>query len=272
MSLCLDCNVFTIKGKSVSENKYISIFNIWLSLCMKNAGLGPSDIIHIKMDSDTYDYCKNNMVFTALVHYNAVCPIQILLYPSPETILDGMMMRYARIDYVQDIYMYCDIDILILKSLRILYEGIRPNTIRTHVEGRLHDLNYGACFTSEELAPISQNAPGFSSGKFIIHGKELYQHLMNMIGSIYKKDSTYFTVDQPFYNKALYALNNDKYTMDLINMRHLSTNGSNYNEDTVLLDAMGMPGDGEMHYDKIINYYVLIQSNLLDKVFTHHKA
>jgi hypothetical protein len=234
---------------------------------MKNAGLGPSDKIHIKMDSDTYEYCKNNIAFTAILRYNAVCPIQVLLYPPPETILDGMMMRYARIDYTQDIYMYCDIDILILKPLRTLYEGIPSNTIRTHIEGRLHDPNYGAYFTPDELASISENAPGFSSGKFIIHGKELYYHFMSIIGSIYRKDSTYFTIDQPFYNKALYTLKNNICQIDLIAMRYLSANGSAYNEDTILLDAMGMPGDGQLHFDKIVTYYILAQSNLLDKVY-----
>ena len=266
MSLCLDCNIITLKGKKASENKYVTIFSIWLSMCMKNAGLGASDIIYIKMDADTYEYCKNTTTITSLLHY-ATVPLHILLFPPPETILDGMMMRYAKVDYTQDIYMYCDIDILILKSLRTLYENIEPNTIRVHIEGRLHDENYGACFTKEELVTISENAPGFSSGKYIIHGKQIYNDVMNIVALLCKKDSTYFTIDQPFYNKALYVLNADINKIALLNTQYMSVNGRNFNEHTVLLDAMGMPGDEQLHFDKILNYYILWQSNLLDKVY-----
>jgi hypothetical protein len=50
----------------------------------------------------------------------------------------------------------------------------------------------------------------------------------------------------------------------LLNDTIISKNLYLYSHDTtVLLDAMGVPGDGNLHFDKILNYYIMIQSDVL---------
>lgn len=266
MSLCLDCVLFTIKGKSVKDNKYIPIFNMWLSMCLKNAGLNEHDLLHIKIDSDTYDYIKNDLVFTEL-HKKRTSPTKILLCPPPLTVQDGMMMKYIDVDYKQDIYMYCDIDIFIMKSLHSLTNNILTNTIYVHPEGSLKKADYGGAFSEEELANLSTDSQGFSAGKFIIHGKNLYTELIKLIKKISSENSKiHYTVEQPFFNKGLYSLDKTLYTVDssLFNNHIVSPNRHYYSKiTTILLDAMGVPGDGDFHYDKILKFYILIFSGCL---------
>jgi len=266
MSLCLDCVLFTLKGKPVKENKYVQIFIMWLSICLKNAGLDQNDVLHIKMDSDTFEYLKNHPVFVAL-HNKNTCVVKLLLCPPPSTIQEGMMMKYIQINYEQDIYMYCDIDVLITKPLRLLIENMKPETIYVHTEGPLVDPNYSGCFTEEEISKINKNLPGFSAGKFIIYGKNLYRDLLNSILRVsYVNSKIHYTVEQPFFNKGLYGLNINLYNIDqtVLGMDTVSPNCHFYSKNTtVLLDAMGEPGDGEIHFDKIFNFYILIQSGIL---------
>jgi hypothetical protein len=190
MSLCLDAILFTVKGKPVKDNKYVTIFNMWLSMCWKNAGLGSRDLLSIKMDTDTYDFMKQNLVFTGLIRA-ATCPVKLVLCPPPATLQEGMMIRYIPLDYEQDCYMYCDIDILIVKPLRLLTEGTQPNTVYVHPEGHLTHSDYGAAFTEEELATLTKTDPfplGYSSGKYIIHGKGLYKDLMEAVARLFDQN------------------------------------------------------------------------------------
>jgi hypothetical protein len=263
MSLCLDCILFTVKGANVKENKYIDIFIMWLSLFIKNSGFGASDLLHIKIDSETFETIKSKLAFSTLINSNKAFPIRFLVFQQPENVLDGMMMRFMKFNYTQDIYMYCDIDILILKPLSLLCKNLPINTICVHSEGLLTDTNYGSAFSKEEISRLPPNSLGFSSGKFMIYGKELYSEFLDTICHLKSKNSdTYYTLDQPFYNKALYLLNKEKYNTSLLDATQISPNGHFYTKDCVLLDAMGVPGDGNFHFDKILNFYILIQMNL----------
>ena len=268
MSLCLDCNLFTVKGTAVKENKYVRIFIMWLSALRKYGGLGAADLLHLKIDTDTFDYLKTNIAFNGLINKN-ICPVQISLYPPPTTIREGMIMRYMKVNEMRDAYMYCDIDILIIKPLRPLYESLPINTIRVHAEGKLSDNNYGEAFTDEEKSKLSLHLPGFSSGKFIIHGKELYSQFVEMIMILYgiHDNRNYYTVDQPLFNRALYGLIKDPKQFSCIPPTFISSNGHQFTTECILLDAMGMPGDGDLHFNKMLDYYTLLQSDALEAIF-----
>jgi hypothetical protein len=218
------------------------------------------------MDSETYEYLKKGIVFMPLLNA-APCPIKLVLCPPPVTLQEGMMMRYIPVEYEQDVYMYCDIDVLIIKPLRLLTEAIKPNTISVHPEGPLTDPNYGAAFTEEELAAFTETRPfplGYSSGKYIIHGKGLYRGLMDSVSRLFDENPTlHYTIDQPLFNKAVHT---GPYTVDevLFNRNTVSQNYHMYSKGTtVLLDAMGIPGDGDFHLEKLIQFYILGASGLL---------
>ena len=265
MSLCLHCNLFTVKGTPINENKYVSIFVMWLSAAFQYGGLCASDQIYLTIDANTFEYLKTYTAFCGLMNMNRTCPVQLSLYPSPSTLREGMAMRYKKLKYTQDVYMYCDIDILIIKPLRPLYESLPANTIGVHAEGLLSDDNYGAALSAEEKAMIPAVFPGFSSGKFIVRGKELYDQLMDIILMLHAHHvSSYYTIDQPYFNKAVYILVKDPNQLSVIPPTSISPNGHFFSEECILLDSMGIPGDGEVHYHKMLGYYILLQSNVLE--------
>ena len=47
----------------------------------------------------------------------------------------------------------------------------------------------------------------------------------------------------------------------------ISSNGHHFTTECILLDAMGMAGDGDMHFDKMINFFILLQSDALEATF-----
>ena len=175
------------------------------------------------------------------------------------------MYSYEFLDYTQDIYMYCDIDILFVKSIHLLTTSLNPNTIYIHNEGKLSNQNYGAAFTKEELSESSSKMPGFSSGKFIIYGKELHKNFFEIVTNIRNlSNQVYYTLDQPYFNKAIYYMILNKLcsiNFDLISKPIISVNGHDSTRDTVLLDAMGIPGDGEFHFKKLLDMYIILHSN-----------
>ena len=237
---------------------------MWLSTALNYGGLGAADVLHLKIDSDTFEYLKTQLAFCGLIN-RKICQIKIVLYPPPATIQEGMAMRYTKVDYTQDVYMYCDIDILIVKPLLPLYESLPINMISVHAEGKLSDDNYGAAFTAEEKSNLPSTLPGFSSGKFIIHGKELYSQFVEMMMIQYGlTKATYYTIDQPLFNKTVYLLVKDPNYFKIIPPTFISSNGHQFTTECILLDAMGMPGDEDMHFDKIINFFILLQSGALD--------
>jgi len=267
MSLCLDCTLFTIKGKSVKDNKYVQIFMMWLSSVLKYGGLTTEDLLHLKIDSDTFEYLKTQIGCNGLIKAST-CTIQILLCPPPATISDGMAMRYIKVNDMRDVYMYCDIDILIIKPLRPLYEPLPINTMSIHAEGRLSDDNYGAVFTAEEKSKLPPISPGFSAGKFIIHGKELYTQFIDMIMMLYSlNQNTSSIIDQLLFNKAIYLLAKDPNCLRIIPSAFISSNGHHFTTECILLDAMGMAGDGDMHFDKMINFFSLLHVGALEAAF-----
>ena len=265
-SVCLDCVLFTLKDKPVKENKYISIFLMWLSVVCKHAGLTAQDAISLKIDKATFDYLNSNVIFVSLLN-KAVFQPRITICPVPSTMRDGMMMKYTKIDYTQDIYIYCDIDVMIIKPLTLFVDKLIPNTIYVHAEGLLSEDNYGAAFTKEELATLPGKSNGFSAGKFFIYGKELYTTFMNTVcGLCVDKSAHYYTIEQPFFNKSLYCLEKNKYNIDLgvLNHKTISVNLHNFSKDTsILIDFMGIPGDGDFHFEKILSAYMMIQSDIL---------
>jgi len=266
-SVCIDCVLFTLKDKPVKENKYISIFLMWLSVVSKHAGLTAHDAISLKIDKPSFDHLSNHLVFISLVK-KAVFQLCIMICPVPSTLREGMMMKYVKNDYTQDIYMYCDIDVLIVKPLTLLVDKLIPNTIYVHAEGLLSNENYGAAFTKEELATLPVKSNGFSAGKFFIYGKELYTTFMKTVHHVSTDDSKhYYTIEQPIFNKALYYLDKGKYNIDVtvLTPKTISINLHHYLHDTaILIDAMGIPGDGDLHFEKVSMMYILIQSDGLD--------
>ena len=257
-SICVSCIVYTIHDKSVEENKYIEIFLLWLSQLIKAGGLGKDDILHVYIDKKTVDYLFKDSIFGTLLN-KATFQKQIFGIEPPKTHLEGMMWKYNLSTYTQDIYMYLDIDILILKPLKELIDSVKSNTIYVCIEGYMSNPDYGADIASDV---IEEGMNGFSAGKFIVYGKELRDSFFKSVQECCRYDKEYYTVEQPFFNKAL--LYTENIDVELLQEPLVSLNKGGYNKDyTIFFDCAGEPGNGKAHYTKILDVFCLLNCDAL---------
>jgi hypothetical protein len=264
-SLCIRVCLYTLINKNVQENLYIEMFLIWLATVVKYAALDKYDTIHLITDKDTAEYLENETIFFML-QKSLNYPIVKFCLPRPSTNLEGMMYKYVFTDYTQDVFMYCDIDVMIVKPIHIIVNKIQYETIVVQHEGVIHETNYGAAFSSEELKNIPENTPGFSAGKFFIRGKELHKDFFKLIYDYYlqNKNTNYYTLEQPYFNKALFSLDITKINIDIDTLdNQIISNSNTPAVSCILLDHCGEPANGKLHFAKILDSLLLLYSEIL---------
>jgi hypothetical protein len=245
-TLFLNCVLFTLADQEVAENKYIPIFCTWLSKLIQNGGLGRDDFLLISIDERTIQHLKTNAGILGTLLSYLKCPYAFKIFPAPATLLDGMKIRYTAHDFKQDAYMYLDIDILVMKPLRLIVDQTENAKLYICTEGTLRDPNYGADMSSTD-------DPGYTSAVFMVTAPWVMEVLCRRVGELYE-DKGYYTLDQPFYNRAVYMMPRDSRIT-----KYVSYNGHNYSkDDTVLLNCGGEPGRDKIHYDKIHEILCLI--------------
>lgn len=267
----LSCILYTLKGKTVDENKYINIFLIWLSYVCKFAELKPFDCVQIIIDEYTYEQLmKYNHAFKIILQ-KFECEIQFIQQPQPATLSEGMMMRYTYVPYPQEVFMYCDIDVLITQPLHKLYKSLKPNTIVLHHEGSITDKNYGEAFSKEYLECNQNIQKGYSSGKFLVYGADLVKALFDSVQNLSQRCpiQNYYCLDQPVFNTVVYQLHEQKQcSIDDTRLSYpvISTNDYIVNsEQTVLMDYMGQPGDDSLHFTKV---FTILLHDFVNKKIT----
>jgi hypothetical protein len=263
-TLCLNCIVFTLEGKKVSENKYIQIFLLWLANLIKFAELKEGDLVRVFIDEPTKKYLENESPFFMLMQ-KLPCKLQVLGIPTPRTALEGMMWKYYFVDYSQDVYMYCDIDCMTFGPIHRLVDAVKENTIAVHCEGCLDQHDYGAAFSSAELEAV-KGMVGFSAGKFLMRGKELQQRIFSNVQSLQNgwTGKSLYTVEQPFFNKAIYRLEEKFVDFDLLTEKNISKDGHGLDtEFTILVDFAGEPCNGDLHFKKILDIFLLFYTDLV---------
>lgn len=248
-TICIACLIYTLEDKSVEDNMYINIFYIWLSKLIQSGGLTSNDCIHIHIDQRTMTYLENSNTVLPCIFECLPCPYVIHLIPSPKTSLEGMMNKYNITEYTHDIYIYCDIDILIINPLSTMTKDMVPNKIYACTEGRLQDIKYSDGFSTESA--ITPTMPGFSAGKFAITGKPLRDDFFKMIHQLCDYSTKYYTVEQPYFNRALYSVNS--VDIDLLTS-FVSFNGDEYDRSkTIFHDLAGNPGNDIDHMKRVMD-------------------
>jgi hypothetical protein len=246
-TLFLNCVLFTLKDQEVRENKYLLIFHTWLSKLVQNGELTKDDFLLISIDERTIEYIKTTPKCLTYLLSELKCPYAFKIFPAPETLLDGMKLRYTIINFKQDAYLYLDIDVLVMKPLRSIVDQTAPAKLYVCTEGTLRDPNYGADMSSTD-------DPGYTSAVFMVTAPWVMEVLCRRVKDLYE-DKGYYTLDQPFFNKAVYMMRHDN---TLLTRLH-SFNGHGYSKgDTVLLNCAGEPGKGDVHYEKIQEVCCLI--------------
>lgn len=250
--ITLYTSLFTLADKDPSTNHYFYMLLIWLSHVKRFAKLNTNDQVFVCIDTRTADFANKSIFLNTLLK-GFPCSIQFLLHDPPTTMLEGTLQRYKMLHPFETL-IYLDIDILIVKPIHPLISTQKQNTLCVHPEGYLKDDNYSAYLTSKGI-PISPTAIGASSGKFVIRGERTRDLLFGLIlREATSNPHPFYTLDQPYYNASFYALlNQSEISVDAtLYQETLSVNLHNHNNQTILIDCMGEPGNGLLHLHKMI--------------------
>ena len=239
---------------------YIPIFHMWLSKLIQNGQLDKNDMLNISIDERTIEYFKTNGGILATLLSQLQCPHIFKIFPAPATILEGMKIRYHPHEYTQDVYMYLDIDVIVMKSLKNLAISTTPGNIYVCAEGKITDPNYGADMPSPPPQPhymeLGGVGLGYTSGIFLVNGRQHLEALFRRVHEYYR-DAGYYSLDQPFFNRAVYDMPHDVRTL----YKCVSFNGQDYSKvSCVLLNCGGDVADGPIHHKKIFDIICLINS------------
>ena len=251
-SICLNCLVYTLKDKEVKDNMYLEILYVWLGKVIQSGGLTENDLLQIIIDSRTYQYLENNDNVLSILLDKLPCSFTMVIVDPPANSLQGMMNKYSITDYSQDIFIYSDIDILISNPFSNLIDMLEPKSYYFCKEGYLEEENYSGSLSSQITDP---NLPGFSAGKFIITDKELRDSFFKQIQAMCDYSTKFYTVEQPFFNHAIYSLPRDTVSVNIdLLAEYVSFNGNDeYDKNkTIFNDMAGDVGNGDAHIKKIM--------------------
>lgn len=261
-SICLACVVYTLKDKDPKDNLYLNIFYQWLTMIVKNGGLQSDDILNISIDSITLDYFNNNSTILTNILKKLQCPFTFYSFDPPNTPLEGMMHKYDNSEYTQDVYIYSDIDVLVVNPLSNLVEKTEESTMY-FVKGVSLDHQ----FYSEGFPPefITKDLPGFNASIFLISSSELRNAFFYRINELCDYSTQYKWVEQPYFNRAIYEIPRDKVSVNInLLTEHVSFNGRLITNSTVFYDLAGETSNGLYHFIKMSDMICLF---LIDELY-----
>jgi hypothetical protein len=251
MTFCIYTILFTLADKDPQSNKYVQIFQIWFSQLIKTRAVKNCVIV---IDRRTLSYLKTKEIFNKLILPLRRFSLTFFEFNPPKTLIEGMTYKYSIFDYSEDYLIYTDLDVLIINSLEE-FNFKTAECIYVHAEGPIMDNGYTDAMTDEEKAKLTPFSAGLSAGKFVIKGKILRDQFFKRIKSHIKSDSNFYSVDQPYFNKAIYEMTNREIINPHIIMHpYISINCRDLRKEVILIDFMGKPGDDNFHFEKMLDY------------------
>jgi hypothetical protein len=273
-SVLLYTILFTLQDKPVHKNQYVQMFLIWFSCLIKTQALNKNDLLLLIIDKYTKSYLENETVFYKL-RRKMIVDIQFLILPQPKTLLEGCMWKYNALEkeYFEynnkDILFYSDIDILFNKSFKTITDAMIPQSIVTHGEGRFETKYFSEGIPDEEKNEFLKYIPniqGLSAGKFAIYGTSIALDIFNKIIEYNKVETKYFTLEQPFFNRAVYNyLYIDKKISLIYFMNNYIIHATQIENNTssILIDCVGDTGDYGEHMNKMLNAFCVFYTDTI---------
>jgi hypothetical protein len=248
-TICLSCLIYTLKDKPVEDNAYLEVFFIWLSKVIEFGGLTGSDQLNIHIDKRTLDYLQAVDTVLGTLILKLPCPYTFIQINPPSNQLEGMMNKYLLTDYDKDVYLYSDIDILIIRPFRIFTDQLKENIVYLCSEGDLTDDNYGVGFPADFS---KEGLTGFSAGKFAITSKDKRDQFFSCIQQTCDYSTKFNMVEQPIFNRSLYSMPREYFNTELMS-KYVSFNGNSYKKDTTIFyDNAGDVGCGLYKLKKMV--------------------
>jgi len=249
--------LFTLVGKKPEDTHYVEMFYIWLTYLLKNGGLTADDRIIIFIDNETLNFL-NCQPLAAYLKGKASSPLDFIIVKQPETISEGMVIRYTSILNKNEptTFLYLDLDVLVIKSLQGDIPKLSPNQLYVMPEGKMVHGLYAGSLVKMDLLP---DMCGFSSGTFAFcYGDAILEFFKRVTEDCLEiKAEPRYTVDQPFFNKWIYEIYTKQVLavdIQLLRYNMIEQNALNgFKPETVLVNYAGYPGVGNFHYQKMLN-------------------
>jgi hypothetical protein len=266
LPLTVFTNLFTVAGKDPSANEYIEMLGIWYMFLTSFGKLTPEDSVVVQMDEVTFNFIKNTGEVDDFLK-----EVTVAIYKQPQTVLEGMTAKYSLAAKLQEqepgrMYLYLDLDILICRELRNLYDDvmIQNRVLYTTEEkvisyaGDIFSENYlGSRVTMDEnVRNDLSGTGGIGAGIFGWHhnDSEFSSFFTDIVDKIRQSTESYYTLDQPFFNEAVIR----KKIENEWSVYHVDSGMIGINEEIkpdmsyVLMNLSGEPGNGQLHRDKMI--------------------
>lgn len=248
--------LFTLQDKDASKNKYVDMFYIWLTFVKRNAGLKATDTVCLFVDDRTLDVLNSNEILD-IVLGDSIFKFEIWSIPVPATLSDGISQRYTIASH--DIHLFLDLDILVQNPISPALQGFQSSPwFACMPEGHLLHSDYGGhlltpCDTYSTLS-------GFSAGWFAFTPcRTVAEMFCKMQTDILKnKDTPFYTIDQPFFNKAMIELQESNTTHPMTSYflsSNLYTNNVHLNTESsasIFCNYCGEPGNDTFHFQKLL--------------------
>ena len=272
-SVLLYTILFTLEDKPVHKNQYIQMFLIWFSCLIKTKALNENDTLLIIIDRYTKSYLINDTIFSKLMEKTYAC--HFLTMPQPKTLLEGCMWKYNALekDYLEysnkDILFYSDVDVLFNKSFKTITDAMIPESVIIHEEGDFKNKYFFEGIPIEEkneFMKYKPNIQGLSAGKFAIYGNSIALDIFNKIIEYNKVETKYFTLEQPFFNRAVYKyLYIDKKipVIYFMNNHIIQACQIENNTSSIMIDCLGDTGDYGEHMNKILSIFCIFYTDTI---------
>ena len=276
MKIVLYTVLFTRPGQEVSRNEYLWIYLTWLWSIIHHNVLGSNEDLYVFIDEPSLTFLKKQLTFNylhSLVKFK-ICYFQINQPPSlnvgvferynPNSV-DIMVSNYSNLS--ETVFMYCDIDNMLLKPINTLSWSSSTNTVYPTFEGPVLNSNYygGYIPLPDETdmyntikSKLSDSLAGFTSGLFA-YSFDSKEKILSFLSSIYKYRNhdkvIYF--EQASYNFVVFTYvfkNIITLTTSVFNTSGVLSCNNIFAQNNSILSLMGMAGDESMHMEKCMSF------------------
>ena len=223
--------VFTLSDK---PNKYLDMFCLSYASMLKNNAIKSDDIAIILCDSITAEKAKDIKFLNN---------VKKVIVPKPNDALEGMLLRYRLQEYYplkeNDECVSLDVDMICVRPFELHFQ---ENKLLAYPEGEPTNSNY--CGDMILTTPV-----GCSPTIFVYKYCDTIASLLRSV----KGEKQYYTVDCPYFNKALEAFkDNVAYLPNSI----LSFNGNTNQGTAAFINLCGIPGNEFVHWYKVLDIFL----------------
>ena len=218
------------------KNPYINCLVLSIKSLLRSGTFETQDKVVILTDLETAKVISG---FTCL-RGAAVVP-----FDTPPDVFHGALNRYAILAKVKmpngTRCIYLDCDLLFIKKWTPTFTKMWM----AYPEGKTTDSNYCGDYSLDHMeAGCSSTLFGF------IVSEEANKFLMATYQNAKKRSEAFYTLDQPYYNQ---VLNCRRAYWDYFPGNLLSFNGHTNKDTAVILNLCGDPGDGQLHFRKMLD-------------------